>query len=285
MFLSLCLVTAGCSNLFFWPMKQWVQNPARLGLDYEDIILIAENGQRLHGWWLPAVGEPRGTVYFLHGNAQNASTHIMSVNWLPGRGYNVFILDYRGYGLSEGSPRLPAVLDDVQLGLDWLRHSSRLEDMPLIVLGQSLGASMTVPVLAREENAPAVQCAVLDSPFTGYREIANDAMRRSWLLWPLRPLMLPLLPGDDIDPISHVADLPMPLLFLHSRDDGIVPFKHSEALYQAATAPKSFYPLSGPHNAGFRSEAVQERVLKFLEACAAVEARNVPRSVPAAVHF
>ena len=61
----------GCSGLFFYPAKPWAQNPARQGLAYEDVVLIHPDGLRLHGWWLPARGYSRGTVYFLHGNAMN----------------------------------------------------------------------------------------------------------------------------------------------------------------------------------------------------------------------
>ena len=130
--LLLSLLLAGCSKLFFYPMSPWVQNPENQGLQYEDIVLIHPRGMRIHGWWLPAADDApaRGTVYFLHGNAQNISTHLANVQWLPARGYNVFLLDYRGYGLSEGKPKLPDVFDDVQLGLDWLRHAQRTDGAP-----------------------------------------------------------------------------------------------------------------------------------------------------------
>ena len=135
--LLLSLLLVGCSKLFFYPMSAWVQNPENQGLEYEDIVLIHPRGMRIHGWWLPAANDApaRGTVYFLHGNAQNISTHLVNVQWLPAQGYNVFLLDYRGYGLSEGKPRLPEALDDVQLGLDWLRHAKRTEGAPLVVIG------------------------------------------------------------------------------------------------------------------------------------------------------
>ena len=93
--LLLSLLLAGCSKLFFYPMSPWVQNPENQGLQYEDIVLIHPRGMRIHGWWLPAADDApaRGTVYFLHGNAQNISTHLANVQWLPARGYNVFLLD------------------------------------------------------------------------------------------------------------------------------------------------------------------------------------------------
>jgi hypothetical protein len=262
-FVALLALASGCSSLVFFPMKPWVQNPANQGLAYEDIVLIHEDGLRIHGWWLPAKGDARGTVYFLHGNAQNVSTHVMSVRWLPAQGFNVFIPDYRGYGLSDGEPSLPQVLEDIQLGLDWLAASGRLKDKPLAVFGQSLGASMSTVVLAREQNQPLYQCAVLEAAFTGYSDIASDVMKRSWLLWGFRPLVVPWMPGD-IDPVDHIADISRPLLLMHSKEDEIIPYHHGETLREKATQPVQFQPLLGSHIESMRDPSVQGRMLEFL---------------------
>src|SRR5699024_418205 len=195
-FIALLLGLAGCSSssLYFLPYSNWVQTPYQQALSYEDVVLVHRNGLRLHGWWLPAEqDEPLGTVYFLHGNAENISTHLMAVAWLPSRGYNVFLLDYRGYGYSEGKPSLPAVFNDIQLGLNWLQHSGR-STPPLIVYGQSLGAAMSAYVLAQEYNKSAYQCAVLEASFTDYREIAAHIMGQTWLRV-LKPAVLPMLPN------------------------------------------------------------------------------------------
>jgi fermentation-respiration switch protein FrsA (DUF1100 family) len=262
-------------------MKPWVQNPTRIGLGYEDIVLIHPRGERVHGWWLPAVGEPRGTVYFLHGNAQNISTHIMSVNWLPDAGFNVFLLDYRGYGLSEGKAKLDSAIDDIQLGLDWLGSSSgspmsRLQGKPLIVFGQSLGASMAIDVMSAEENQEKAQCAVFEAAFSGYRDIAGVMMKRSWLLWPMRPLVLPLLPNHEMDPIERIADVLMPKMIMHSKEDAVVPFSQGEALYDAASSAKTFQPLLGEHIAALRDPTVQKRMLEYFYASCGI-ARPVLR--------
>ena len=269
---------AGCGGtLMFLPMEQWAQNPSRLGLDYEDVVLIHEQGLRLHGWWLPAQGEPRGTVYFLHGNAQNISTHIMNVRWLPPKGFNVFLLDYRGYGLSDGEPRLPEVLDDIQLGLDWLNASGRLNDKPIVVLGQSLGASMSIPVLAREQNRESYDCFVSEAAFTGYRAVASDVMKQSWLTWFLRPFVLPSMPAE-IDPLDTIAQLSSPVLIMHSKEDEVIAFRHGQALYDAAVEPKEFQALLGPHIVALSEESVQRRVLQFVYSrCGVVD---VPEAVP-----
>ncbi|WP_290524023.1 alpha/beta hydrolase [Alcanivorax sp.] len=264
---------SGCSKLFFYPMSPWVQNPENQGLKYEDIVLIHPRGLRIHGWWLPASGdEPvRGTVYYLHGNAQNISTHLANVHWLPARGYNVFLLDYRGYGLSEGKPRLPEVYADVQLGLDWLRTARRTEG-PLVVFGQSLGGALATTVLGEQDNAQAADCVVLEAAFASYRDITSDIMKTSWLLWPFRWLVVPGMPEREQDPEQRIVAIgPTPLLVMHSDEDEVVPYAHGERLYAAAQAPKTFQPLHGSHGQSTRDPAVQQRIVDFLDeqGCAA----------------
>lgn len=260
------LAMTACSSLYFYPMKRWVQNPARQGLAYQDVVLIHPDGLRLDGWWLPAQGDAHGTVYYLHGNGQNISTHLANVQWLPARGYNVFLLDYRGYGLSEGEPDLPGALSDIQLGLDWLEHSGRLDGKPLVLFGQSLGASMSINVLARPRNQGKVDCVILGSGFASYRGIAETVMGRSWLLWPLQWLVVPMLPAHSMDPVKHIAALaPRPLLIMHSKDDPVVPYANGQALYLAAEKPKQLITLTGGHAAGARDPVIQERMLAFLD--------------------
>ncbi len=271
------LLLTGCSKLFFFPMEPWVQNPENQGLSYEDVVLIHPRGLRIHGWWLPAAAADehvRGTVYFLHGNAQNISTHLTNVQWLPSRGYNVFLIDYRGYGLSDGKPRLPEVYADVQLGLDWLRTARRAEG-PLIVFGQSLGGAMVTTVLGEEQNAQAADCVVLEAAFASYRGITSDVMKKSWLLWPLRWMVVPGMPAKEQDPEQRIAGLsPTPLMVMHSDEDEVVPYAHGERLYEAAQAPKVFQPLHGWHGQSTRDPAVQDRIIAFLENydCAAAPA-------------
>ena len=79
------LLQTGCSSVFFYPDKTTYITPDRLNLDYQDIYLDTADGETLHGWWLPALtDEPaKGTVYYLHGNAQNVSAHILNAAWLP----------------------------------------------------------------------------------------------------------------------------------------------------------------------------------------------------------
>ena len=79
----LSVALSGCNGMFFFPYRTQVLSPDELGLKYEDLYFPARDGTRLHAWFLPAESSAQGTILFLHGNAENISTHIMSVRWLP----------------------------------------------------------------------------------------------------------------------------------------------------------------------------------------------------------
>ncbi|HAJ91234.1 MAG TPA: alpha/beta hydrolase, partial [Gammaproteobacteria bacterium] len=143
----------GCSSIFFFPQKSHLQTPDQLGLDYKDIFFTSADDLTIHGWWLHAKAPVKGTIYFLHGNAENISTHIHNVAWLPEHGYQVFLLDYRGFGLSQGKPDLPGALEDIRSGLQFILAQDATRGKPLYLLGQSLGASMAIYFAATDSQA------------------------------------------------------------------------------------------------------------------------------------
>ena len=99
---------------------------------------------------------------------------------------------------------------------------------------------MAATVLGEEENAGAADCVVLEAAFASYRDITDDVMKKSWLLWPLRWMVVPGMPAREQDPENRIAGIaPTPLLILHSDEDEVVPYSHGERLYAAAQAPGS----------------------------------------------
>lgn len=280
--LLLLVFVSGCSSLLFYPSSVMVSTPANWQLAYEDVWLHSGDGTRLHGWWLPAQspGEPpipaaaKGTIYFLHGNAENISTHIANVIWLPGAGYNVFLIDYRGYGRSEGEPDLGPVIEDVRSGYRWLQGQ---QELPLIVLGQSLGGALGGFVAATETPAPAA--VVLDAPVASYPRIAAEVARRHWLTWPLAPLAASAMPRQ-YNPDSVIDRLAAPLLIFRSDDDRVVPPSHADTLFERATAPKVRIKTTGRHTATFNDEANRQGLLDFLDAHLGGAAKTSRQGVP-----
>ena len=237
------LALPGCTSIFFMPMEQEIQTPARLNLSYQDVYFHTSDGLVLHGWFLPAEGESQGTVLFLHGNAENISTHLMSVYWLPQQHFNVFLFDYRGYGQSEGTPSIGGLITDSESALHYVINRPDINSDKLIVWGQSLGASIAVYTVAHSPERKRIKALIVDSAFTAYRKIAQEKLADIWLTWPLQ-WPLSWLFYADYTPIKAIKRIsPVPVLIIHGEKDEIVPFSHGIRLYEAAGQPKQIWLL------------------------------------------
>lgn len=269
--LLMSLLLCGCEGLLFFPQQQLLRNPADVGLNYQDVKITLDDGNTIHGWWLPATGRVQATVLFAHGNAENISTHLASVYWLPAQGVNVLLIDYRGYGQSSGSPSIVSAQADVTAGLAWLATQASAHDTPWFVLGQSLGASVAGVAVARSANKyPNMAGVILDAGFSRYGDIAQEVAAGNWLTWPFQCLARWGMPdGQDlIDEVAAIA--PLPLLLIHGRQDPVVPYAHAVALYEAAQPPRRLLSYDGGHIETFNqtSSAAQnrEQLLDFIGA-------------------
>ena len=260
----LLALLAGCQSLYFYPQKPWYQNPANIGLDYQDVVLIHPDGQRVHSWWLPTAKPARGTVLFLHGNAQNISTHIVNVGWLVAHDVNVLALDYRGYGLRDGKAGIDNAVEDIQLAIHWLKQNPKTADKPLAAFGQSIGGSLLLAALSEPETLARADCALVEGAFADYADIMSDIMRQSWLLRWMRWMFTPFAPRG-LQPVDVLADVQLPLFFLHSTEDNIIPLQHGQRLFEKAAEPKRWMSLHGPHIGSARDSQYQAEVVSFLE--------------------
>ncbi|MFV2059859.1 MAG: alpha/beta hydrolase [Gammaproteobacteria bacterium] len=240
--LSISFMLLACTGVVFQP-----DNIEYIDLEvnhviYKDVYFNTENNIKLHGWFLPS-REPvaKGTILFLHGNAQNISSHINSVFWLPYSGFNVFLFDYQGYGKSEGQPTLSGVQKDFHAALDWLFQKKSIDNQKIIVFGQSLGAAIALNALSESEHKNMIRGMIADSSFTSYRNITRDVLDNFWLTWAIQwPLSFTV--SDDYPPIEAIPKIsPVPVLIMHSKNDEIIPYSHGLALYQAANNPKLFW--------------------------------------------
>jgi fermentation-respiration switch protein FrsA (DUF1100 family) len=226
------LTLAGCvERFFFYPDSVRYTAPEQFGLRAEDVDLRAADGARLHAWFLPTSGTAKATVLHLHGNAGNVTNHLPLVAWLPARGYNVLMLDYRGFGRSEGKPTLDGIVDDALAALQSVRSRPNVDRDRIIVFGQSLGGATALRMLARDSAG--VRLAIIDSSFPSYRGIARDATAGSAMA-PLAALGASALPGPDKDPVTALKQIQVPLIFMHGTRDTVIPHANSDALHAAA---------------------------------------------------
>jgi len=257
---------AGCTHVFFQPNKALYDTPGRFGLDYQPVDIRAEDGTTLFAWFFPARGEPLATVLYLHGNAENISTHFGNVAWMPAAGFNVLALDYRGYGASEGSPSLEGVFMDIDAAMGTLLARPDVDPTRIIIFGQSLGGALAIHYAANSRHRDAVRAVVVDSAFSDYRLIAREKLASFFLTWPFQ-WMATTSVNNDYSPAASVRKLsPIPLLLIHGESDGIVPPHHAQRLYERAAEPKSIWlvPDTG-HIQALKERSIRQRLAAFLE--------------------
>lgn len=260
---------SGCSSFFFFPDKRHLQTPFAYALAYEDVQLLAEDGTQLHAWFLPASQKSKGSVLFLHGNAENISTHFENIRWLPKAGYHVLALDYRGFGLSGGVPKLPDVFWDIDAAVKWMNNSVQTKEQPLFILGQSIGASLMLHNAAKHAENPQLCGLISDAAFSRYRSITAHITRQSWVTWPFH-FSLFWRAYNQYDPVDGVAKLDeTPILFFHSKDDQIIPFSHLDLLVKNHPGYHQRVITNGRHTATFMDSANRQALLEFMgqQAC------------------
>lgn len=266
--LALLLSLAGCSSMLFYPEPGLPFTPDKARLEYRDIDLTAADGTRLHGWWLPAkAGVPvKGTVLHLHGNGGNMSWHLGGSWWLPEQGYQVLMLDYRGYGQSQGEPSLPAIYQDIQAAFDWLKAAPEVQGKPLVVLGQSIGGALAVHYLAEHpDERSRIKALVLDGVPASYRDVARNSLSNSWLTLPFRTPLSWFIPDGDsaVNGLPRMAGTPM--LIFHSMDDTLVPLVNGISVYKAAPPPRVLQLTRGGHVQTFADPLWRQVMLRYLE--------------------
>lgn len=241
-------------RLIYMPTSQVTSTPERIGLAYEDVERVTEDGVRLHGWFLPG---PEGgdvpVLLFLHGNAGNIGHRLHSLQQFHELGLAVLIIDYRGYGRSAGRPSEAGTYADARAAWRYLTEDRAIPPEAIVVFGRSLGAAVAA------ELATGVQpgAVILESAFTSAADLG--ARHYPWL--PVRALL-----RHEYDVLGRIDAIGAPILLAHSREDEIVPFAHARTLH-AAAGDARMLEMEGGHNDAFLAtgDAYIEGLRAFLQ--------------------
>ncbi|WP_103018827.1 alpha/beta hydrolase [Salinibacter altiplanensis] len=239
-------------QLLFQPSDRLRATPDDAGMGYETVRIDTEDGETLHGWWIPAPdvsretssGEPSPgesttqTLLFFHGNAGNISGRLESVEQFHRLGRNVLIVDYRGYGQSTGAPSEEGLYRDAEACWSYLIDAQRVTPKDIVVFGRSMGGGPATWLAAQERPG----AMILESVFTNVPDVGAHH-------YPFLPVRA--LATTQFDNASRVSQIDAPMLSIHSRADRVVPFELGREVYEAAAEPKRFLEIEGGHNDGF----------------------------------
>jgi pimeloyl-ACP methyl ester carboxylesterase len=231
-------------RLIYFPTKTWAATPATVGLPYEEVWFETADGVKLSGWFVPhhqtqdgASDSSRKVILFFHGNAGNISHRLWSLELFHRLGLSTLIIDYRGYGQSQGSPGEQGTYLDAEAAWRYLVADRQIPPDRIIVFGESLGGA--VAAYLAQTHSP--QALILFSTFTSVPDMGAQA-------YPFLPVRL--LARVKYDTLARLPEIHCPVLLVHSPGDEVVPYSHGQRLFAAANAPKEFLEIRGRHNEG-----------------------------------
>jgi len=221
----------GQERLLCMPQTLPSDHRFELGTDVHERTIDVP-GARLHALHLQ-LPAPRGVVFFLHGNAGNLQSWFVDLEFYRSANFDLFMLDYRGYGKSAGRIESEAQLHaDVRAA--WNAVAPAYAGRKRVLFGRSLGSGL----VARLAVPVQPELTVLVSPYSSMRALAAE--HYPWV--PAALLRYPLATDAD------VAQLRTPLLLLHGDRDTLIDVSHSETLAQRNTAARLHVLKGAGHN-------------------------------------
>ena len=224
-------------RLIYFPTGR-VPTPAEIGLtDVEPVTFGTTDGLGLSGWFVAASGpSPHVTVLVFNGNAGDRAHRGPLAAALHRHGFQVLLVDYRGYGGNSGAPTESGLAADSRAARAYLAGRPDVDASRLVYFGESLGTAVAVDLAV--EHPPAA--LVLRSPFTSMADVGQYH-------YPFLPVRLLL--RDRFAAIDQIRRIRVPLLVIAGGHDRIVPIENSRRLYEAAAAPKTLLVLpDADHN-------------------------------------
>ena len=232
--------------------------PAGLGLAPERVTIAARDGVTLVAWVIRAPGTDTAARWLLvcHGNAGNLSDSGRPAHYagLRALGLNLLAFDYRGYGESGGAPTEAGLYRDAEAAYGYLRDTLGVPPERIVLFGHSLGSAVAVELATRVPAAGLVLDGALMSVIARAQEV-----------YPYVPVRW--IARSRFASIEKIGRVEIPKLFLHARQDDVVPIAHGRRLYEAAPPPKTFVALAGGHGDAFEADAAVYfgAIARFLE--------------------
>lgn len=209
------------------------------GVPRQEVSIMTTSRHSLNAWFFRPPSANK-IVIISHGNNGNITRLVEMIRAFINSNTAVLAYDYQGYGKSDGSPSLQNIIADGNAAYDYTVKVLKFQSKNIILVGESLGCAVTTEV------ARAHPCAgmILQCSFTSLPNIARDTCG-------LLKFYPDCLIANALNNTSNLSDIDVPVLFIHGKDDSIIPYQHSIANYNAARGPKSLYLIEGAQHGNY----------------------------------
>ncbi|OCK95464.1 alpha/beta-hydrolase [Cenococcum geophilum 1.58] len=225
-----------------------VPRPSQFGItDFEELMIPTPDGESLSAFFIRPSNKQLArntTLLMFHGNAGNIGYRLPIARILEeDMGCNVLMLQYRGYGLSTGTPNEKGLMIDAQTGLDYIRQRAELRGTCIVLYGQSLGGAVSIGIASRNQKEGDIAGIILENTFTSIRKLIPSAFPPARYL---APLCHQIWPSEET--LSQITNIP--ILFLSGLKDEIVPPSHMAQLFRVCQSEVKVWREfpNGSHN-------------------------------------
>lgn len=212
-------------------------------LNFEEKAIDMGNGILIYTYFFRSES-PKAHIFLVHGNGGNVSTYKDMIKTLVAGNYNVYAVDWRGYGKSTGHPEYKGVLKDTEAAFDDFISRVRSDSLKKIVYGMSLGGQIATKLVSDRQQD--VDALILDGSLSSAKNLATDFM-------PGELIRSSMEKNADMFNQDYVAErdianiVDIPKLIIHSKSDQVVLFYHGERIFENAREPKFFWKTNTDH--------------------------------------
>jgi len=216
---AIWLVVALQKFLTFPRAHPSVQQLGALAAAGGEVLWLDVDGARVEAWFLPVRSEkPAPLLIHAHGNGELIDIQTHSVDAIRAAGIAVLLVEYPGYGRSDGNPSEETVAATWVAAYDWAKNDARIDAARIVGYGRSLGGGAVAQLAARRPLA----ALILEATFTSIGEMVRAKGIPSWLV------------VNEFDTRAVLAKFPGPVLILHGTRDQTFPVDHAHSLRAAS---------------------------------------------------
>jgi len=234
-FITFCSCNAVKNSFSFFPDRRIPQ--VKIPSYVQEKWIKTGDGLKIHSFLFSKnmKGKKRNLIVYFHGNAGNAYHRIADASRLYEMDCDVLLIDYRGYGRSEGSPTESGVYRDGASSVRYAVEKLKYSPESIFLFGRSIGTTVAVHLGQNKKYAG----VVLVSPLTSAREFVKSKSMS---------LFSPVV-GDSFNSIGKINNLKSPVLFIHGTDDNVINYALGFRLYESFRGKKKFIRIEGgDHN-------------------------------------
>lgn len=206
-------------------------------------VTLNSDGNKIYGYWVKSNSSYKNvTILYCHGNKHNIDEYWDRVMTMHEIGFNVFIFDYRGFGMSEGTSSEANIYRDAEVALEYVTNTKNIPSDSLCLYGYSLGSVASIYLCANKINP---RCLIAESPFGSANTLAQSSIGLD-----IPPFWLTDANFNNMEAIKNIK---IPFMLFHGEVDDFVRYiDNGKLVYENAPNPKKLMLIPNANHTNIR---------------------------------